>query len=250
MAKKEPVHKIFEEVFQEDNMHVFRFSIPKYDEYYIGVGRTIDEVQQGYFSTKTKRDMQSLTMIEAPIVLDYMYPEMTSILTGYNDIRDSYPEIDIDGCYLKAMNRLIIDVHQSFSNVRESIRGDIPLSALSEAQVKQLEALNLAEENKIKDLEEVVSRDWLGNANPIAKALIGIGYTPIWIKYGIRTRTLTLIRQAGNSDSYKIISMTEFIPRDERKNCTYVSMNEILLTANAVNALIKKDQKESEKENK
>ena len=118
----------------------------------------------------------------------------------------------------------------------------------SEELLKQLEALKTAEERKIQDLDEVIARKWVDNANPVTKTLISIGYTPIWVKYGIRTRTITLVKQAGNSDAYKITSVTEFIPRDDRMNCSYLSMNEIVLTANAANALIKKDQKESEKE--
>lgn len=249
--KQEKMHKIFEEVWAEDE-HVFlRYAIPKYDEYYIGRAGLISEVERGRFTTKTKTDYQSLTMIEAPIILDYLYNDMVSVLSGYNEIKDSYPELDMDSCYLTAMNKLIIDVRQSYSNLKVNLLSKTEKEAQpSEELLKQLEALKTAEESKIQDLEEVISRKWLDNANPITKTLISIGYTPIWVKYGIRTRTITLVKQAGNSDAYKITSVTEFIPRDERKNCSYLSMNEIVLTANAANALIKKDQKESEKEKK
>lgn len=243
MFKPKPFkHKIFKEVFSDDQFTWLKYAIPKFDEHYLGVSRVIEQLTTNWLGMpKVTKDYQSVTMIDAPIILDYLYPYIAANEATYVEESDSYQPFPFPNMYALAMQDIILHTQSAYAKIKAA-----NIAAGNEKANKEVDML---EQTKITSLQELVEKKWLKTACPITKDLIDIGYFPLWITFGTRTRTLTLIRQAGRTNTYKIASISEFMHRDDRKNSSFMSMNEIILTGEAASALMN-DEPHAEKGNK
>lgn len=219
-------HKIFNEVYKDLNKVWFTASIPQYGEYYIGSGSLISgKVPFLRFFTRTIEDYQGLTMINYPEVLNYALDHIAKNGDTFEEDADAYDNLDMDFVKRDSLYKLATTLISMADNVIKGLPDES----------KDIDLIKTNLSNALAEIE-VVSNP-IERLSDIADSLIkDSGYTVLWVDSAIRTRNITLVKQ-GDYNTFVLMELKEFIPRDSRKNCSFISMSTTTVDHNVAKAI-------------
>lgn len=220
MAKK--THKIFDEIARIGDDVYYYFAIPGTTETYIAKGTMLTAVKKGIFFNKKIEDFQGLTVLPYPAVLDNVIGHFATNESNYDENTDLYDEMFLPHIIESWADSSIELLHKQLDTLdkQENISQEAKLAIANNA-------LNLIEVSKF-----IKTPEWRHKACFISLELSDNGHTLLWADSTPRVRTLLFVRQA-DSNTLVYTQVREFIPRDGRKNNTFLGMSSMTIAGEA-----------------
>lgn len=229
MFEKTLKHPVFKEMFSDGKFTWMTHAIPEFDEYYLGVAATIPAIEKGWFGIKIHTEAyQTVRMIQIPIVLNFILPFIVANESSYDEEKDRYGIIPLDEVYRVAMDKVKEGIAKAYAKIKETYKND----------PDTLASIEMLEELKIKAMDEMATKRWMKNISSTTRTLIEEGYYPLWVNFSSRSRTLILLKQVEGQNAYQLTEVTEFMFRDERKNCSFVGLSSIPLNGAVAQAIV------------
>lgn len=225
-------HQVYKTILndEETNTDYFTYTIPEHDEYYFGVGSKLPLQKKALgLIPYQAAEYQAITMVNNPIVLRFMMADFVANEEHYDEQEDSYPNLDLEDVFDRSMELVKTEMTQAFEKLLEDEKtkwGDNEDGYNNiAAQIKSLMKQKLDELDEMRDIQNVNHAST--RYSSVTKALLQeSAYIPIWVTHSIRTRVISLLRQVADN-TYMLVEIAEFVPRDVRKKCVFLHMKSI-----------------------
>ena len=231
-------HRIFKEIYREDG-NVYYFFSPNSEEFYLGVGGLIEGLYAlpfPFIKPLVFEDYQGLTFIPFPIVYHYALEKFFENESTYNEDDDTHAKID-----LSSLAKEILNVS------KEHVKS-LTLNLLSDESLTDSirDLIKANEQESLDKYDFVLNKEYLKNSSKTTKTLIDAGSTVFWVQSTPRVRSTFTVKQA-DGNVFVLTEIREFIPRDIRKNCSFLSMSSVNISGKVAHALITHIEKQGGK---